>query len=67
MLQRKTNRGGKEHRKVERNSQPPKNWYAGLRIEENKFELFRFVSYAIFRRSINESKLFAIKDDYMPF
>ena len=36
MLQRKTNRG-KEHRKVERNSQPPKNWYAGLRIEENKF------------------------------
>lgn len=66
MLQRKTNRG-KEHRKVERNSQPPKNWYAGLRIEENKFELFRFVSYATFRRSINESKLFAIKDDYMPF
>ena len=66
MLQRKTNRG-KEHRKVERNSQPPKNWYAGLRIEENKFELFRFVSYAIFRRSINESKLFAIKGDYMPF
>ena len=34
-------------RKVEGNSQPPKDWDSFLRIDENKTELFRFLSHAI--------------------
>ena len=37
-------RGKVIRRKVEANTQPPKNWASFLRIDENKIELFRFLS-----------------------
>ena len=40
-------RGKGIRRKVEGNSQPPKDWDSFLRIDENKTELFRFRSHAI--------------------
>ena len=50
-------RGKGIRRKVENNSQPPNNRNAFLRIDENKSELFRFLSNAIIKRSFDESKL----------
>ena len=40
-------RGKGIRRKVEGNSQPPKDWDSFLRIDENKTELFRFLSHDI--------------------
>ena len=50
-------RGKGIRRKVENNSQPPNNWNAFLRIDENKSELFRFLSNVIIIRNFDESKL----------
>ena len=48
-------RGKGIRRKVEENSQPPKDWASFLRIDDNKTELFRFLSEAINNAVSNNS------------
>ena len=50
-------------RKVANNSQPPKNWYAFLRIDESKSELSRFLSNAIAKMSFDENKFIICASD----
>ena len=50
-------RGKGNRRKVETNSQPPQNWSAFLRIDENKSELFRFLSNAVIDAYIHEKQV----------
>ena len=57
-------KGGKGiRRKVEANTQPPKNWASFLRIDENKVELFRFLSISVIDAAKTEMNIFCAFDE----
>jgi len=56
-------RGKGMRRKVEPNSQPPKNWGSFLRLNENKTELFRYLSKAVIDTASGDLNLLCAYDD----
>ena len=56
-------RGKGMRRKVEPNSQSPKNWGYFLRLNENKAELFRYLSKAVIDAASGDMNLLCAYDD----